>query len=177
MKRFLVVCLLAAAAVGASAAPSSAAVGCRDRVINDWEHSGKIPTTFPLRCYRDAIKSAEQSADITTYSTLVDDLRAALAAAIARGHGRHVAAEVGHGLRSTLARYSHAKGASKTSKTAGTTTTHTSTISIGPTNGSSSGGGGSGVPIPLIVLGGLAVLLAASGAAGLFVKRRRGPTA
>jgi hypothetical protein len=173
MKRVVLVCLLAVAAFTVSAAPSSAGVSCRDRVINDWEHDGKIATTYPLHCYRDAIKYAQHSADITTYSTLLDDLRAALAAAVARKHGHHVAAEVGHGLKAILAKYSHTNrlhgGSGNRS--------HTSTLAIGPTGAhGNNGGGGSGVPVPLIVLGSIAVLLAASGAAGLLVKRRRGPS-
>jgi hypothetical protein len=34
-------------------------------------------------------------------------------------------------------------------------------------------GGGSGIPVPLLVLGGLALLLTAVGAAGVIAKRRR----
>src|ERR687885_2899063 len=97
MKR-LVLVLLAFAALGAHAAPAHAAAPCWKQVVNDWYADGKIATTYPLHCYRDA-KSHLQT-DQLVYSSLGDDIQAALAAAVARRSGKTVPAQVGKGFKS-----------------------------------------------------------------------------
>ena len=87
MKR-VVLLILAVAALAPFASPTAgAAVPCRDRIYNDWYHDGKIATTYPIACYRDALKHVK--GDALVYSSLADDIRAAMQGALARQEGRH----------------------------------------------------------------------------------------
>jgi hypothetical protein len=180
MKRLVIVVLALAAFVPATA---NAAVPCRDRIYNDWYADGKIATTYSAGCYRDALKNIPP--DARTYSSLADDIRAAMRGAQAR-HAGHtgVPAQIGKGVEPTAATVSTPKAAPKKRGGAKTTLSEksplrstqqsrsravpTSTVAADPTSGSSSG-----VPVPLLVLGALALLLIAVGAAGAIAKRRR----
>jgi hypothetical protein len=172
--------MLAAAFVAASAsAPAGASTPCRDRIYADWYADGKIASTYPLACYRDALKHAEGRADIGVYSSMLDDIRLALQAAVKRSHGQQVPPQVG-GSSAVSATGSSGTGTGTTSshepsETAPTTpdpgaTTNTSTTAAEPTSG-----GGGGVPVPLLVLGGVAIALVASGAIGLGIRKFRRP--
>jgi hypothetical protein len=172
MKR--VVLLILALAVVAPAT-ASASVPCRDRVYNDWYADGKIATTYPIACYRDAIKHVK--GDALVYSSLSDDIRAALQGALARSKGNtKVPAQIGNSGPAASSRSGHRSTSSGTpphdpapgSEQVSTTLPTPSTVAAGATSGS-----GSGVPVPLLVLGGLALLLTAAGAVGVVAKRRR----
>jgi hypothetical protein len=180
MKRLVIVVLALAAFVPATA---NAAVPCRDRIYNDWYADGKIATTYSAGCYRDALKNIPP--DARTYSSLADDIRAAMRGAQARHAGHSVPAQIGKGVEPTSATVSTTpKAAPKKpggAKTTLSTTSPlrstqqsksrplpTSTVAADPTSGSSSG-----VPVPLLALGALALLLIAVGAAGAIAKRRR----
>jgi hypothetical protein len=180
MKRLLLsgALVACACAVACSAFPAgaAAAVPCRNKIYNDWYHDGKIASTYPIACYRDALKHVK--GDLKVYSSLTDDIRSALQAAIARKNGKqNVPAQVGKGTTPTQTSPvlvdTNANTKTKTTAVATTTTGPTETVSQGPTIPPADSGGG-GVPLPLIVLGALAVLLAGAGAVGMIVKRRRG---
>ena len=99
------------------------------------------------------------------YSSLGDDIKAALRAAIRRSHGLSVPSQVGHGFK--------ALGISNVKGTA------TSIGSSSKPHDPASGGGSladtaSNAPLPILVLGGLAVALAAAGAIGIGVRHFRG---
>ena len=147
---------------------------CRNQIFNDWEHDGQIASTYPLACYRDALRHMPTTEQI--YTSLEDDIRAALQAAIARVHGKKVAAQIGHkftdddapdgaGARSTAA---SDDGRAHTIREPPTPTTKRS-----PLAGVAAGAGGGGVPLPLLVLGGIALVLVGSGAVGIVVRGRR----
>ncbi|MGZ4290524.1 MAG: hypothetical protein ACXVRJ_05335 [Gaiellaceae bacterium] len=168
MKRLVLLVLAVAAFAPATA---NAAVPCRDRIYNDWYGDGKIATTYPLGCYRDALRHIP--ADARTYSSLSDDIRSAMQGAQARLRGHtSVPPQVGNGTGST-----NPQGGSTTRKPPHdptrpsnqpvSNTLPTSTVAAGGT------GSGSGVPVPLLVLGALALLLVAVGGAGIVAKRRR----
>ncbi len=96
MKRLLLLAVLVVAAT-AIPAQASAAGPCRNDIYDDWYHDGKIASTYPISCYRDAIRHVHGDAQI--YSSLTDDIRAAMQAAIARSHGKsNVPNQVGKGL-------------------------------------------------------------------------------
>jgi hypothetical protein len=175
VKRLLLLGLVLAALVPGTA---DAKAPCRDRIYNDWYADGKIATTYPLSCYRDALKNVPTDARV--YSSLLEDIRAAMQGAQSRLRGHTVPAQVG-------------KSGGKSRPTVTTTekptkTTPTKTVkepdSVEPvsetvtppqttTLAASQTGGGSGVPVPLLVLGALALLLAAVGAAGVVAKRAK----
>ena len=174
MKRVLLLILAVAATAAFVPTTAGAAVPCRDRIYNDWYKDGKIATTYPIACYRDALKHVRS--DALAYSSLGDDIRAAMQGAIAIEKGNtSVPAQIGH---SGPAPTPHSEVRSKKTTTAPhdpspgnqpvNTTLPTSTVAAGVTSGS-----GSGVPVPLLVLGGLALLLTAAGGVGIIAKRRR----
>jgi hypothetical protein len=153
MKRLV---LLATAAALFAPAGAHAAVPCRDKIYNQWYSSGKISTNYPVACYHDAL--AHVPGDAQVYSNLDSDIKAALQAALAGGKG----GAVGHGLTSTLSTTSQTKAAVKTKLDP-----HVSSAPGDPASSSS------GVPVPILVLGAVALVLIVSGAAGLGVKQYR----
>jgi hypothetical protein len=173
MKRPLLLFALAAIAVVAVPTTAGAAtVPCRNKIYNDWYGDGKIASTYPVACYRDALKHM-RTGD-TIYSSLSDDIHSALLAAIARGHGNtRVPLQVGKGLSargpSGVLVADHTKG-SKSPRTNDTSSKASNDTAAAPVADSSGGG----VPVPLLVLGALALALAASGGIGMIVRHRRG---
>jgi hypothetical protein len=173
MKRLALIALAVAFCVPATA---KAAVPCRDRIYNDWYKDGKISSTYPIACYRDAIKHVP--ADARTYSSLADDIRAAMQGALAREHGRkNVPAQIGKGgkggvlpVTSTLPNGTQTDHSG--TNPGRTDTTSTQTTVAAPA--ASSGGGG--IPLPILVLGAIAIFLVAVGAIGAGVRRFRRPS-
>jgi len=177
MRRLVLVALVAAAVVGPGTA--NASVPCRDRIYSDWYRDGKIASTYPLACYRDAIRHVPRDADI--YSSLKDDIRTALQAAEERAQGKHVPTAVGHGLPApvssevkdaSIVKRSTKRPAAQAPRTHTTPSKKTATTlaSAAPASTTS---GSSGLPVPILVLGGLALVLAATGAIGAGVRRFR----
>jgi hypothetical protein len=170
VKRVVLVILALAAVAPATA---KASVPCRDRIYNDWYADGKIATTYPIACYRDALKHVK--GDALVYSSLSDDIRAAMQGAVALSNGNtKVPAQIGDsgpGSKPHSGHRSTSSGNPPHDPAPGTepvNTTLPNTVSAGATSG-----GGSGVPVPLLVLGGLALLLTAVGGVGVVAKRRR----
>jgi hypothetical protein len=163
MKRLLLLAVLAVAAT-AIPAQASAAGPCRNDIYDDWYHDGKIASTYPISCYRDAIKDVHGDAQI--YSSLTDDIRAAMQAAISRANGKaNVPSQVGEGIsESEVAGPGNANSDTKRPDS----TVGVSTIAAPPVADSNGGG----IPVPLLVLGGLALLLAAAGGIGMLARRR-----
>ncbi len=166
-------------AVLAALAPASAssAVPCRDKIYNDWYKDGKIATTYPIACYRDALKHVPT--DALTYSSLGDDIRSAMQGALARLHGKKtVPLQIGSGTQATSSSSGSSKGAtgstqpskSRNPSTGGSSSPQPASSTVAA--GSSSGSGG-GLPVPIIVLGGLAVVLIAAGSIGAGVRHYR----
>jgi hypothetical protein len=193
--RFLSVLALVAASLVLPAtvlsATADAKAPCRDRIYNDWYQNGKIASTYPLACYRDAITHVPNDAKI--YSSLQSDIRRALQAAIERSRGKtDVPGQVGRGLPSSdsggvkNANVSMSPRATTTTTTSRATTTSVEhvppasarrgdvsgpDVSAAPVASTSSSGGG--LPLPIIVLGAIALLLAGVGAAGTVARRVR----
>ena len=158
MKRVvLLVVLLAAVAIPGTA--SASGTPCRNKIFNDWYRDGKIASTYPVGCYRDALKHIP--ADAVIYSSLSDDVRAAMRAAIRRSEGLKAPAEVGHGFRALGA------GAVKGTLSAVHGAVPQSTKSQGIVATAT------GAPLPILVLGGLALALVAAGGIGAGVRHFR----
>jgi hypothetical protein len=172
-KLLVVFAVVAAALAGSLARPlaAGAATPCWKSLLTDW-YDGRIDSTYPLHCYSDAIKHLPP--DVQTYSSAHDDILRALQSA--KAQLKRSGTPIGPDTRiPPSSGGAGGKGGGAATTTAATTTT--------PTNGASSpgrdpGGGLSGVadksnpsspfslPVPLLVLGGLAILLVAAGAAG-----------
>lgn len=150
-------------------ATADAKVPCRNQVFNDWEHDGQISSKYPLACYRDALRHVPTTEKI--YSSLEDDIRAAMQGAIARLNGKQVAPEIGHKFATTTSTPSAPVLVDQRPRDEKFNPSSPST----PTSRASdvTGSTGGGVPVPLLVLGGVALVLIASGAAGVVVRRRR----
>ncbi|HEV2592141.1 MAG TPA: hypothetical protein VGU02_09630 [Gaiellaceae bacterium] len=164
MKRILLLGLVAFSFLAPAGA--NAAVPCRDKIYNEWYASGKISTSYPIQCYRDALKNIPPDAKV--YSNLSGDIKSAMQAAIAHGNdpGSSGPTAVGSGPASSSSGPSGVKGNSKTT----TTRTSTGPTAIAPLSSTSGGGG---VPTPIIVLGAIAILLALAGLIGTGVQTAR----
>lgn len=162
MKRVVLIALVAVFAIPAHA---GAAVPCRNKIFNDWYADGKIASTYPRGCYADALKHIPPDAQI--YSSLADDIRAAMRASISRATGKHVPTQVGRGFKASAGKTVLAKNPHDLPVASGPR----SAVSSTPVADTSSGGG---LPVPILILGGLALLLAAAGALGGAVKFAQG---
>jgi hypothetical protein len=153
--------VLALAVCASLPATAAAKVPCRNQVFNDWEHDGQISSKYPLACYRDALRHVPTTEQI--YTSLEDDIRAAMQGAIARLHGKKVAAQIGHKFPPTTATdpgsvlvdQQHPRDEQPDSSQPSTTT------AASPLAASAASGGG------------VALVLVASGAVGLAVRRGR----
>ena len=56
MRRCIIVLLALVAVAAFGPARADAKTPCRDRIYNDWYRNGKIASTYPLACYRDALR-------------------------------------------------------------------------------------------------------------------------
>lgn len=148
--------VLAALLLSLVAAGPSLASACGDKVINDW-WDGRIDGTYPLPCYDDAIEQLPR--DMRDYSSAPDDIKRAMQAAM-RGEQAPPNKEP---VRTTE------RPPNPTETTPPVTTddqTPTETVAVDNTGSSPSS-----VPVPLLILGGLALLLVAGGSAGYIVRR------
>jgi hypothetical protein len=177
LKASLLAALVAAGLIGFAAHPAvaQAKTPCWKQLLNDW-YDGRIDNTYPVHCYREALNHLPS--DVQTYSSAHDDILRALQSAIAKqkksnkkvGNNTLLPPQTGGGSGGT-------GGGSGNSGGSGGSNTDTSTSGQ---PGRDNGGGLAGkvssdnpssVPTPLLVLGGLALLLVAAGAAGLVAKR------
>jgi hypothetical protein len=154
----LILFLAIAAAAGSVGVGTAQASTCSRALIHDWYVDGRVDQTYAVHCYREALRNVPE--DQIVYGSLRDDLTRALLA-VTRDNGGNV----GPG-----------------------TMVPADPNSKGPDGGSSSGGGhdegffgrlakalgpdtADSIPVPLLVLGGLALLLIA--AAGVSFAARR----
>jgi hypothetical protein len=174
--------LVAAALVAAVARPAAATAStpCWKTLLTDW-YDGRIDNTYPLHCYQDALKHLP--ADVRTYSSAHDDILRALQSAKAKLRQQgHTATPTTPIVPPTTTTTPAKPGSRKHHRTQTTPVTTPTT----PTPGRNEGKGlnhlantlnpssPSSLPLPLLVLGGLAILLVAAGAAGMVVKRAQG---
>lgn len=168
---------MGAAGTGVGVAPAATrdkAPACWKVLINDW-YDGRIDGIYPIHCYRDAL--THLPSDVDTYSSARDDIQQALQKRITESRN-------GHGSTTTTGGGSGGSGSSGGSG--------------GSSGGGSSGGSGQGggnsqaaggpiggainagkpgsadsLPVPLLVLGGVALILMAAGGAGFLTRRSR----
>ena len=156
--------LLAAGVGPATAAPAAslqATSTCWQQVINDWLPDNKVDRTYAIPCYTQAIQHLSQYPDVAGYSSAEDDIRRALLAAIRLDRGN------GGGGSSLGAGPGPSGGGSGTSSSAnggGGGFFKSLGDRLGPGNAQS-------IPLPLIVLAGLALLLLLAAGATWLARR------
>jgi len=155
--------LVAAALLATAPAASAKAKTCGEKVVDDWYGDGRVDEVFPTHCYLDAIRSLP--VDVKDYSNAEEDIRRALAFA---GQGEPDPGPSG-GPAPTGTNGEDPPGTTPTSPT----TPPDETSGTGETiaGGGVDTSGPSSLPIPLLVLGGLALLLLAAGGAGYLSRR------
>jgi hypothetical protein len=148
----------------AVASPAGAAESCGRQVIDDWYDNGRVDGTYALHCYDDAIEILPR--DVRDYSSAKDDIQRAL-----QNRKR--------GEPAPPAQTDPTPGAVPPT---GTDSTDTTEGGASPSSGSddppteATAGtvdpeSASSVPIPLLILAGLALLLIAGGSAGYVIRR------
>lgn len=148
------VLLVLAAALAALSAPGTAAAKgtkCGNAIIADWFDDGRIDKLYPLHCYEEAIDAIPP--DIRDYADAADVIQRALQQAM-------------------LGRLDPCKGCRNPSKNRSTDTGQgdgSTTQAVGAVDTS----GPSSVPIPLLVLGGIALALLAAGGLGYYQRRHQ----
>jgi hypothetical protein len=168
LKASLLATLVCAALVASAVRPAvaEAKTPCWKALLNDW-YDGRIDNTYPVHCYREAL--SHLPSDVQTYSSAHDDILRALQSAIAKQRKAHKPVS-----SNTLLPGQTGTTSGKGGNGGGTDT------STSGQPGRQAGGGLAGqvssdnpssVPTVLYVLGGLALLLVAAGAAGLIAKR------
>ena len=171
-----VLVLTAALAVAATllATPATAAkkkskqAPCAEQVVADWYDNGRIDVVYPLRCYREAIKSLPP--DVKDYSTAKEEIERALADATNRPRvTKPTPLASVPCLKGRRCSDPPSAGRPPTPNGKGGPYDPTGTPTANPDEPDTSGP--SSIPIPLIVLGGLALLLLAAGSAGYLARR------
>ena len=149
------------------AAPAGAANSCGRQVIDDWYDDGRVDGTYALHCYDDAIEALPR--DVRDYSSAKEDIERALQARL-RGEPAPAATR-----DPSPAEDDPDKSVSSNDPDDPTTGTTGDPDSGGAeAAGASDGESASSVPLPLLVLAGLALLLVAGGSAGYLYRRFRG---
>jgi len=177
---FTVVLAALAATTGAASASS-----CGQKVIDDWYGSktGQLSKTYPIHCYREALHMLGPESDIAIYSSAHQDITRAMQLAIIASRNKGNGGGSGPGgptpslanpnvLPSFLGGPDAKNGGHPPNGTAPVDTrpTKPSTPPIAtPFHRSSP----SSVPLPAIILGALAALLLALGAAAYIARRRQ----
>jgi hypothetical protein len=173
--RLVVLLLLAAGAALLVSAPALAKkpVSCGQAVINDWE-DGQIDRSYPEHCYHEALKLVP--ADAAQYSSLPTDIERALQSVTSKGivPGHQVGNPFGSKYQGALV---FARSISRLAEPYN----HRDEVALPESDATplgsglciiaGCGGSAKGLPLPLLILGGLAFLLLAAGTAGMVMRR------
>jgi hypothetical protein len=185
--RHILVALLIVGASGAfiGVAPAASKVTkdttpCWKTLINDW-YDGRIDGIYPIHCYRDALKHLP--ADLETYGSARDDIQQALQKRIIESRSGNTAT-TGTGTTTTTpgggGGGSGGNGGGSGGGSGGGGSTQggdgSQSASGGPFNdaiNATKPGSADSLPVPLLVLGGVALALMAAGGAGFLARRSR----
>ena len=170
-KAALAAALIAAALVGSAVRPATAeaATPCWKVLLNDW-YDGRIDHTYAVHCYKDALKHLPP--DVQTYSSAHDDILRALQSAITKQKNEHknvgnnaLPPETGGGSGTggsgwdgrhrdhyDVRDHDDRRRRRRTASPAGN--------GNGGLAGTVGSDNASSIPVPLLILGGLALLLA-----------------
>ena len=152
--------LLVLALIGALAsAPPASAKTCAEQVVDDWYGNGRVDEIYPLHCYREAIRSLP--VDVKAYGNAEEDILRALAYA---KQNKPDPGPVGGAVDPSPEDTTGGGGGNGLGGPQDPNSEDTTSENV-DTSGPSS------VPIPLLILGGLALLLLAAGGAGYLSRR------
>ena len=171
--------LIACVVFVAFSGTASAASPCWKRLLNDW-YDGHIDKVYPIPCYHQAI--AHLPADVQVYSSARDDIQRALQRAIADKQPPGQSVPRTTTTTTTATKVETTPSGKKTT----TTTTTTKVVTNPTTNGRKKGkgiahaldklnpGSADSFPLPLLILGALAILLILAGIGGMVWRRYQG---
>jgi hypothetical protein len=152
----------------ASAAPAATLTPTRDcwrDVVNDWIDNNRVDRTYAIPCYTQAIQKLNSYPDVQNYSSAADDIQRALLAAIRQDRGGGPGAgSVDDGSSPSGGSSDNDSGTPSANGSGDESFFHRIANAVGPSNAQS-------VPLPLLVLGGLALLLLLA-AGGTWLARR-----
>jgi hypothetical protein len=131
-------------ALAVSAPSASAQTPCWKQIQDDWVAHGTIQGVYPLHCYGEAIKHVPN--DLAQYTGIIEEITAARQRAV-------------RGVRTTQA-HKPPSSSEPTSNDPSGGVYNQAIDKLGPTNSDS-------IPLPLLILGGLALVMLATGAVGL----------
>ena len=159
MPRLLIAALVVSVSLlAASPSVAHAATPCWQRVISDWTADGKIDGHYSPHCLRQAIKHTPE--DLRDYSSIDDDINAALIGTLTVKNGTNGSGGGGPGPNTTGGGSSTGGGAvtpKEAQKKAEQAVPHAGTAQSIPSDSST-------VPLPLLIMAGIvaAALLAAA---------------
>jgi cobalamin biosynthesis Mg chelatase CobN len=164
--------LLAGALLLAGAGPAAAAP-CWKTLLNDW-YDGTIDRTYPIPCYNQAVDHLP--VDVANYSSAREDILRALQSVVAAQNTTTGGATTGSSGGTT--------SQTTTGQTTTGTTTDTAPTTTSPGREEPKGikraivkvtpGDADSFPLPLLILGGLAIVLVTAGIAGMIWRRSQG---
>jgi hypothetical protein len=187
-KTFLALAAAAVAVLGLAASPALAKkpakrAACWKVLVNDW-YDGTVDGKYALRCYRDALRHLKGETYALGYTSAYDDISRAYQQRRAELAGRSVGPYKSDG-DSLLSPTGRPRGGGSGPSGAGHDRWYPSSAqpiqktggdegpvqdliqNLGPDDATS-------IPIPLMILAGIAVLLMAAGAASLIARRAQG---
>ena len=177
LRTFVVTATLALSAIAmlAIASPAIAASDCGKKVLADWYDNGRIDRLYPLNCYEDAIDAIPS--DIGPYVDAEEVITRALQSALNNELAPGGCDPSADGSADDCANQSGGGGngggnggggnGEEDPGSGGTGSGETPTAAPGVNTS-----GPSSVPIPLLVLGGMSIVLLAAGGLGYLSRRR-----
>jgi hypothetical protein len=147
--------VLAGGVFGVGKAEARSSSVCSKALIHDWYVDGRVDKTYPVHCYREALRDIPE--DQLIYGTLRDDLNRALQATIRKHDGKVKGSTPVPG-----AGKGNGPGTGASGKDEGFF--RWLARAIGPDTANS-------IPVPLLVLGGLALALIAAAGVSFFARR------
>ncbi len=158
------------------AGPAAGASTCAKRVIDDWYDNGRVDGTYPVHCYDDAIDALPR--DVRDYSSAKDDIQRALQARLRNEPSPPATNDPSPGSPGGGSGEGEGEGEGSVGTPPGNDGNDGTVTNQGEEEGGPEALGSEvdtaasdSVPVPLLVLAGLALLLVAAGSAGYVVRR------
>jgi hypothetical protein len=152
----LTVLFAVAAAATVFGVGTAQASKCSAALIHDWYVDGRIDNTYQVHCYQEALKDIPE--DQIVYGTLRDDLTRALQSVIRNKGGGPI------DPNATVPGSGKGRGGGGSSGGSKSGFFHWVARALGPSTADS-------IPVPLLVLGGLALALIAAAGISFFARR------